>query len=341
MRALMLAMLLVGGSSESWAIYKTIKTLVSEGVVELNKTYLEINFDEFITLSTTGEDESTGLIYNVGNNSYWRIYNDVTITASAGCTLKKIKINYAGYGGSFYDSNNTTIISNTNYSVSENSVTFTFTPTPDPTRNHYADIIDITVVYEQVYAVPLNKYGYATFGSSENVLLNNSYNTSDFEAWELTGIDNDGTTILFTKITATNGLRGSTNRGVLLTGTPNGTFYLPVSSGSNGNVAKNTKLIAVTKNTTVEEGQYFGLVGNVFVPVAGGTVVPAGKALLPASVVGSVKTMNIVFSDETGIREVRTVSGEQAAEIFNLAGQRLQKTQKGVNIVNGKKVLVK
>ena len=100
------------------------------------------------------------------------------------------------------------------------------------------------------------------------------------------------------------------------------------------------KLEGVIASKSVAEGKYYGLLDNEFVPVLAGTV-PAGRALLPASVVGNVKTLTLVFNDETGIREVRTVSGEQAAEIFNLAGQRLQKTQKGVNIINGKKVLVK
>ena len=54
----------------------------------------------------------------------------------------------------------------------------------------------------------------------------------------------------------------------------------------------------------------------------------------------------IVIKDEggiyTGIEEVqssRPVQKDNA--IYNLAGQRLNKMQKGINIVNGKKVLVK
>jgi hypothetical protein len=39
---------------------------------------------------------------------------------------------------------------------------------------------------------------------------------------------------------------------------------------------------------------------------------------------------------------VKTAKAEKAEEgIFNLQGQRLMKAQKGLNIINGKKVLVK
>jgi len=55
----------------------------------------------------------------------------------------------------------------------------------------------------------------------------------------------------------------------------------------------------------------------------------------------NAKAFTFVFESVDGIKTVEHVSAEQAAEIFNLAGQRLQKAQRGVNIINGKKVLVK
>ena len=51
-----------------------------------------------------------------------------------------------------------------------------------------------------------------------------------------------------------------------------------------------------------------------------------------------MKSFGINLDDDaTGISTVETFTEEGA--IFNLAGQRLQKMQKGINIVNGKKVL--
>ncbi len=42
-----------------------------------------------------------------------------------------------------------------------------------------------------------------------------------------------------------------------------------------------------------------------------------------------------------GIENVNVNDNANAREIYNLSGQRLSKTQKGVNIVNGKKYVVK
>lgn len=57
---------------------------------------------------------------------------------------------------------------------------------------------------------------------------------------------------------------------------------------------------------------------------------------------GEVKAFYLDFGDETAtaINAVEAAQNESAV-IYNLAGQRLSKTQKGVNIINGKKVLVK
>lgn len=67
---------------------------------------------------------------------------------------------------------------------------------------------------------------------------------------------------------------------------------------------------------------------------ATGTI-PAGKAYYKGEG-GSVKTFRFA-DDATGIAELQQVSGAQ--EIYNIAGQRLQKVQKGINIIGGKKIL--
>lgn len=56
----------------------------------------------------------------------------------------------------------------------------------------------------------------------------------------------------------------------------------------------------------------------------------------------SVKALVLKFDDTTGIAQLRE-DGEviDGAPIYNVVGQRLQKAQRGVNIVNGKKVIMK
>ena len=82
---------------------------------------------------------------------------------------------------------------------------------------------------------------------------------------------------------------------------------------------------------------------NVGFFLAAGKKVGAGKAYLNVPAGASVKSFAEIFGGETdGVEAIE--NGQLTidnAVIYNLAGQRLQKLQKGVNIVGGKKVVVK
>lgn len=99
--------------------------------------------------------------------------------------------------------------------------------------------------------------------------------------------------------------------------------------GSDGDVTGGANIYALAKKS--------GSVG--FYPVGSEVTIPAGKAYLVSP--ASVKGFTFVFDDDaTGIS---TIDNGQLtndnAPIYNLAGQRVQKMQNGINIVNGKKVL--
>lgn len=66
-----------------------------------------------------------------------------------------------------------------------------------------------------------------------------------------------------------------------------------------------------------------------------GITIPAYKAYIA----GDKSVKGISFGDVDAISSVEVGNGEQV--IYNVSGQRLNKTQKGVNIVNGKKYIVK
>ena len=68
--------------------------------------------------------------------------------------------------------------------------------------------------------------------------------------------------------------------------------------------------------------------------------IKAGKAYLEVPEGSSVKGFIFAFGDEdpTGISNMSDKS-DQSNIIYNVAGQRIQKMQKGINIVNGKKVM--
>ena len=49
----------------------------------------------------------------------------------------------------------------------------------------------------------------------------------------------------------------------------------------------------------------------------------------------------VYFSDPTGIEEIPSTPQGQSGNIYSIAGKRLSHPQKGINIVDSKKVLVK
>jgi hypothetical protein len=68
--------------------------------------------------------------------------------------------------------------------------------------------------------------------------------------------------------------------------------------------------------------------------------VKANRAYIPAAVGAGVKSFALDIEDNAdGIEETLSDSLLKSENIYNLAGQRLSKMQKGINIVNGKKIL--
>lgn len=98
-------------------------------------------------------------------------------------------------------------------------------------------------------------------------------------------------------------------------------------SGSDGSVKGGNNIYALAKKNDV--------VG--FYPVGSSVTIPEGKAYLQSS--NGVKGFTFEFEDDaTGISDLN-VNDNLNGAIYNLAGQRLGKMQKGINIINGKKVL--
>ena len=89
---------------------------------------------------------------------------------------------------------------------------------------------------------------------------------------------------------------------------------------------------------TVAEGDYF--IGNdALYKSAGSTNIKAFRAYLDATADVEVKMFIGGTEIETGIKTIDNGQWTMDNEIYNLAGQRISKMQKGINIVNGKKVL--
>lgn len=128
---------------------------------------------------------------------------------------------------------------------------------------------------------------------------------------------------------------------MLLMGTPGATVTL--NSVASSNELGDNKLYGTLAPTYVGADEYYGLSGDQFVKVNAGTV-KAGKALLPASAVdgNEVKALSFVFEGVDGISErVTETTSTDKTTIFNLAGQRLTQPRRGVNIIGGKKVIIR
>lgn len=128
------------------------------------------------------------------------------------------------------------------------------------------------------------------------------------------------------------------NVGVMLSGEAN-TYEFAIST-KNGTASSDLTGVVAAANRP--EGSYILSGGSHGVGFYkdGPTTVAGFKAYLPASTSGSsVKTFR--FADADGINAMNEHWTLDNAEIFNIAGQRLSKPAKGVNIVNGKKIIVK
>jgi hypothetical protein len=91
----------------------------------------------------------------------------------------------------------------------------------------------------------------------------------------------------------------------------------------------NNTFYSVGKNTTIDAQRgYFQLNGFSYDP--------------SSTSAGGVKEFGITFDedDPDGINDVN-VNLDDDESIYNVAGQRLGRMQKGINIVNGKKIFVK
>lgn len=85
----------------------------------------------------------------------------------------------------------------------------------------------------------------------------------------------------------------------------------------------------------------FDYAGNLYVASAGTESVTRYTVPRDNKVTVTPAAQTIQIGDPTGINSVENGDGKASGAIYNVAGQRLGKAQKGVNIINGRKVMVK
>lgn len=143
------------------------------------------------------------------------------------------------------------------------------------------------------------------------------------------------------------------NTGVLLSGTPGETYQLRYTSEA-GSATEGNQLVPVVESKHIESvtGDYtnYMMKGGRFIKIKeeeGSVMMPAHRAYLPllTTAVGEAKSIVLLWDDGfvTGVERMRNVENEimRNESIYNLNGQKLSSPRKGINIINGRKVIVK
>ena len=213
------------------------------------------------------------------------------------------------------------------------------TPGAD-TNTHNALVSNIELFKAQPVNITIKKGRQYTAFSSNMPL--------DFTNSELTAqivISAKGTTQTVTKVPANTGIIV----GLAEATTEAKTISVPVCAGETENV-DNNMLVAVLEATTIQQtvdgytNYVFGKSGGkeqFFKVRAAGMEVPANNAYLtiPDAQAKGLDEIGL-NGDATGISTIENAD-MQNGEVYNLQGQKVNRAQKGVYIVNGKKVILK
>lgn len=204
--------------------------------------------------------------------------------------------------------------------------------------NTRKDIKKITVKYIAKESVTPTTNGYATFACSYPV----NYSENRLKAYTIK-VDEDNQKVAYTEFT------GVVPEGmaVLVSGTEGQKYELaPATEKADATFATD---LTVSDGTVKSDGTNFygfttkdGVSG--FVRVAKDVAVPQGKGYLQLT--GNTAAAPVFYSiniggGTTGIGQVEVEKGTENGAIYNLAGQRVDASYKGVVIKNGKKYVNK
>ena len=202
-------------------------------------------------------------------------------------------------------------------------------------------VLDLVYIVKNGEVATLGTNGYATFASPYPLDLANL--PDGLTAYKAAV---SGSTVTFTELNQT----VPANTGILLQGEASGSYNIPVVASGTA-VTENAFLVneGGTTFTGDVDYYYFGLKKNTltfgtFDPSS--VAIPASKAylkVLKSSIdTSAAARLSIIFNDETtGVVDVRSKMADVRGGYYNLSGQRVDQPQKGLYIVNGKKVIVK
>ena len=199
-------------------------------------------------------------------------------------------------------------------------------------------------VMDKGFSYTLPSSGIGTFCAKGHVLV-----PEGLTAYYCTSYNQEESTI---KMVGINENIVPAETGVILVGNSGETFKLMGTCGKTPTITGN-KLVAVTepKHIDATDGDYtnFMLRGGKFIRIAAddNALMPANRAYLPlptdAVSSSSAKGITLIWDNETtDIWTIRNGDNETTRNgIYNLNGQKLSAPRKGINIINGRKVIIK
>lgn len=195
----------------------------------------------------------------------------------------------------------------------------------------------IKVVASPVATVTTTAVGWAS------VCFNNAVAIPDgTKAYYVSSVDKDGDNASMNLVQMT---AVPANEGFIFNA-PAGTYYL--SAPAETPAAITNKLAGTLKSTSVETNSIYVLAkidaNTVGFKLFSGTSIAANKAYLPATEIpNGAKTLSFTFNDDmTTVVDPRpSTFDSHPSVIYNLSGQRVSESYKGIVIVNGKKYVRK
>ena len=264
------------------------------------------------------------------NNSQIRFYpnNKLTFAAPAGYVITQIVFTADGTWAATINANTGTYTSSTKTWTGEaSSVLFT------GSGSSRCDMSKAAITLSSTVAITPAKT-YTTYVSAVN--LDFSSVSSDIKAYVAASTASEGS-ITFTGKDA---IPAGTPLLIKAT-TPGATVNVPVAASADA-VGTNYLVAGDGGNVTYDAGagQYYYILTNGEFKQANNSPVAVGKAYLALPSAATSNELTINFDDEVGdVTDIATVSSKKQynGEYYNLNGQRVDASHKGIVIVNGKK----
>ena len=273
------------------------------------------------------------------------------IVASFGTVTTTGDYNYAG---DFDEADASSVTEAIYFVTGEEADTYTATLCP------WSNAVFTDVELISVDALPLSESStvYYAAGTYPSVALDRTFNTANYSTLCLPfAMTAKQTSAAFSEAYEFNAVVGNSLKFVSASSIATGKPYLVKAKGADLSVSGVAlDPTAVVDDVTHDGVTFKGIFSSIDALPTDGTcyVVSSNNLYQVNSTVGmdayrayfqadGIRTKSFVldFDDADAINDVRCNMKDETREIYNLAGQRLSKAQKGVNIINGKKVLVK